>query len=135
MTCYEKDFGRGRLAENRSSKTFIKFHIDVGVGDAWIEPHDEIKLYDWLDFAGISSLKIPIISAEQHFAEKIHAYTLPRSGAFNSRVKDLVDIVLLIKHGKIKKTVLTKALKETFEKKRTHDLPKTLDDPPSEWDK
>lgn len=29
-------------------KTFSKFHLDVGVGDVWIEPHDKIKLNDWL---------------------------------------------------------------------------------------
>ena len=33
-----------------------------------------------------------MITREQQFAEKTHAYTLPRSVA-NSRVKDLVDLV------------------------------------------
>jgi hypothetical protein len=41
---------------------------------------------------------IPIISQEQQFAEKVHAYTLPRKTP-NSRVKDLVDILLLIENG------------------------------------
>jgi hypothetical protein len=59
-----------------------------------------------LAFADIASLKIPVISVEQHFAEKIHAYTLPRVSGFNSRVKDLVDLVLLIQEGKIKKLAL-----------------------------
>jgi len=36
------------------------------------------------------------VSTEQHWAEKLHAYTLPRDGATNSRVKDLVDLALLI---------------------------------------
>ena len=77
-------------------KSFAKFHLDVGVGDVWIEPHEKIKLNDWLNFAGINSITIPVISKEQHFAEKLHAFTLPRDGAFNSRVKDLVDLVLLV---------------------------------------
>jgi len=38
---------------------------------------------------------VQLIAREQQFAEKIHAYTLPRS-ATNSRVKDLVDMALLI---------------------------------------
>jgi hypothetical protein len=33
------------------------------------------------------------------FAEKLHAYTLPRQGRPNARVKDLVDLVLLSVSG------------------------------------
>lgn len=130
-------YGGGRFPVEAmiDGKTFIKFHLDIGVGDVWIEPHDEIKLNDWLAFADISSLKIPVISIEQHFAEKIHAYTLPRVSGFNSRVKDLVDLVLLIQEEKIKKVALKNAIKETFLRRATHDIPKTLTAPPSEWDR
>jgi len=38
------------------------------------------------------------IPSEQQFAEKLHAYTLPRSNS-NSRVKDLVDLALLSGSG------------------------------------
>jgi hypothetical protein len=75
-------------------------------------------------------LRFPI---EQHFAEKIHAYTLPRERAFNSRVKDLVDLILLIQENKMKKTALKKAIKETFAKRVTHDVPPFLIAPPKEW--
>jgi hypothetical protein len=43
-----------------------------------------------------------MIAREQQFAEKIHAYTLPRNAA-NSRVKDLVDLALLIGSGGLDK--------------------------------
>jgi hypothetical protein len=39
-----------------------------------------------LGFAGIESSRVVMIVREQQFAEKIHAYTLPRNAA-NSRVK------------------------------------------------
>ena len=115
-------------------KTFTKFHLDVGVGDVWIEPHDEIELNDWLGFAGISSIKILVISKEQHFAEKLHAYTLPRDGAFNSRVKDLVDLVLLVQEKGMKTKLLETALDETFSRRKTHKLPSDLIPPPKEWE-
>ena len=38
-----------------------------------------------------------MISAEQQFAEKLHAYTLPRLERVNTRTKDLIDMVLLIR--------------------------------------
>ncbi len=116
-------------------KTFSKFHLDVGIGDVWIEPHDKIKLNDWLSFAGIDSIAIPVISKEQHFAEKLHAYTLPRDGAFNSRVKDLVDLVLLVQEKGMKTKLLQTALAETFTRRKTHKIPPVLVSPPKEWKK
>jgi len=49
-------------------------------------------------FAGIQSPRVQMISRQQQFAEKIHAYTLPRNSQ-NSRAKDLVDMVLLVGSG------------------------------------
>lgn len=56
-------------------RTFAKFHLDVGVGDAVLKPLDVLKSHDWLDFAGIPAKRYPTLSKEQQFAEKIHAYT------------------------------------------------------------
>lgn len=130
-------YGGGRFPVEAmiDGKIFIKFHIDIGVGDVWIEPHEEIKLSNWLDFANIPTQQIPIISVEQHFAEKIHAYTLPRDGGFNSRVKDLVDIILLIREGRMNKAALEKAINETFARRKTHKIPKELVGPSKEWER
>jgi len=76
-------------------RTFVKFHIDVGIGDVILEPVEIIATLDWLAFAEIPSPSVMMIAREQQFAEKIHAYTLPRSSP-NSRVRDPVDLYLLI---------------------------------------
>jgi hypothetical protein len=79
------------------SRSFEKFHLDVGIGDVWIEPLEKLASNDYLAFAGIQSQEFPAISKEQQFAEKLHAYTLPRpEDRPNSRVKDLIDMNLLI---------------------------------------
>lgn len=75
-------------------RPFVKFHIDIGIGDVLIEPVEKIIGENWLGFAGISPATIYAISKEQQFAEKLHAYTLPRTDRFNTRVKDLVDMLL-----------------------------------------
>ncbi len=67
------------------------------------------------------------------FAEKLHAYTLPRVGRKNTRVKDLVDLVLLIQQTKLDATRLPKAIRETFQRRKTHDVPATLIPPPVSW--
>ena len=87
---------------------------------------------DWLGFAGIETSQVRMISREQQFAEKIHAYTLPRNSA-NSRVKDLVDMALLIGSRGMDQQRILDALRLTFERRGTHDLPAVLDPPPADW--
>jgi hypothetical protein len=52
---------------------------------------------DWLGFAGIGSTAFAAIATEQQFAEKYHAYTSRDESRPSSRVRDLVDMVLMIR--------------------------------------
>ena len=113
-------------------RTFARFHLDAGVGDVVMRPLETIVCRDWLGFAGIESSRVLMIAREQQFAEKIHAYTLPRNAA-NSRVKDLVDLALLIGSGGLDTQRIMGALRLTFERRGTHDLPANLVPPPAEW--
>ena len=116
-------------------RSFVKFHVDLGVGDEVIEPVDRIVGDDWLGFAGIPNIAVPTLSAEQHWAEKLHAYTLPRDGATNSRVKDLVDLVLLIELQAMSPTRIHVAVTTTFARRGTHAVPTDLPPPPSAWER
>ena len=115
-------------------RDFARFHVDVGVGDEVIEPLDLVTGEDWLSFGGVAPPSFPIISAEQQFAEKLHAYTLPRGERVNTRTKDLIDMVLLIRREKLDKDKTVAAVRATFLKRATHDVPKELDPPPAEWE-
>jgi hypothetical protein len=113
-------------------RIFARFHLDAGIGDAVIQPVEIIECRDWLAFAGIASPLVPTISREQQFAEKLHAYTLPRSST-NSRVKDLIDLALLIRSGRLAPKRAADALRLTFVRRQTHELPSKLLKPPPEW--
>jgi len=116
-------------------RLFVGFHLDVGIGDAVIEPLEVIEGRDWLGFAGIGRPSLYLISREQQFAEKLHAYTLPRPGAVNSRVRDLVDMVLLIQSRTLQSDKVAEAVRVTFGRRRTHTVPKILPLPPADWQK
>ena len=113
-------------------RIFARFHLDAGIGDVVSPPIDTIVCRDWLGFAGIPTAQVQMIAREQQFAEKVHAYTLPRTGA-NSRVKDLVDLALLIKSGGLEKRRILDALHLTFERRGAHNLPVALVPPPEDW--
>lgn len=115
------------------SRTFVKFHLDVGVGDIIVEPVEFTRTRDWLAFAGIPPPDVPMIQREQQFAEKLHAYTLLRPAAPNSRVRDLVDMVLLIHSGTLEETRLIGCLRQTFARRATHPIPPSLEAPPESW--
>jgi hypothetical protein len=113
-------------------RVFAKFHLDAGVGDVVIQPLETVECPDWLGFAGIKQPRVQMISREQQYAEKIHAYTLPRSSP-NSRVKDLVDLALLTEKNRLDRVGAFNALRLTFERRNTHALPTSLNVPPEEW--
>ena len=115
-----------------NNRLFASFHLDVAVGDVLIEPLERMEGKDWLGFAGITKVSVRAISAEQQFAEKLHAYTLPRQTP-NSRVRDLVDMLLLLQSSKLSPDAVVKALQATFIKRATHPIPATLVPPPAGW--
>jgi hypothetical protein len=116
-------------------RTFVKFHLDLGLGDPKTGIFEELKAVDWLRFAGIAAPVFPAISQEQHFAETIHAYTKLREGRENSRVRDLVDMVPLIEEAGLEKYKVKKALEKTFNGRNTHAKPDKLKVPPASWEK
>lgn len=114
-------------------KIFVRFPLDIG-GDSIVGPIDYLKGESWLEKYGFSNPKISAISVYQQFAEKIHAYTLPRGENTNSRVKDLIDMILLIDLKKFIKDEFIQILKRVFKIRNTHELPKLLPPPPDIWE-
>ncbi len=116
-------------------RSFVKFHMDVGLGDALTDSLEDLKAVDWLGFADIPVPVFPTISREQHFAEKVHAYTKTRKDRENTRVRDLVDMVLLMDDSGLDKKKTRKALEKTFHHRSSHALPHELKAPPTSWER
>jgi hypothetical protein len=115
-----------------AARVFSRFHLDAGIGDAVMEPLETVECREWLEFAGIKGPRVQMIPREQQFAEKLHAYTLPRSSA-NSRVKDLVDLALLVESGGLAPGRIQEAVRLTFQRRATHEMPSVLSPPPADW--
>jgi len=114
-------------------RNFASFHLDVSAGAVLREPFELLEGHDWLGFAGIAPSKVPAVSREQQFAERLHAYSLPREGRLNSRVKDLVDLLLLVESGTLDPDRVGQCLEATFRRRDTHPLPSSLGAPPQAW--
>lgn len=114
-------------------KTFGRFHIDVGFGDPVQGEPDVLTGDDMLAFAGIGPARALAVPKAQQFAEKLHAYTYVWDDRENTRVKDLVDMVMLIQRGELDVVEVRSAVDETFARRNAHDLPDQLKQPPVAW--
>jgi predicted nucleotidyltransferase component of viral defense system len=116
-------------------RRFEQFPVDVAFSEATPIQAEPLFGGNSLEFADVAELQLPVVSLEQHIAEKLHAYT----GAFgrdqreSTRVKDLVDLVLIGEVAEIDARRLRQALATTFEQRTRQPLPNALPSPPPSW--
>jgi hypothetical protein len=129
--------GRGgwRLSvESRlAGKAFATIRVDVVLRGDEIALTERLPLPNLLDFAGIPARDIEAVDRRQHFAEKLHALTRDYGYRPNTRVKDLVDLVLLIESGLAPDHTLVEAARHVFAVRATHPVPANIPEPPPSW--
>ena len=86
-----------------------------------------------LAFAGIPPLTLPCYPLSQHLAEKVHAYVKPRASGESTRVKDLVDILLVAAYSPVAAPALRAAILATFTAQGSEAPPTSLPEPPAAW--
>lgn len=116
-----------------SGKQYAKFHIDAGFGDAVTGEPETLTGEDFFDFAGLLPAQAIAISKAQQFAEKIHALTYPWTDRINTRVKDLVDLLVFVDRGELEPVRVQVAVSATFDVRKTHPIPIRLPDAPESW--
>ncbi len=98
-----------------------------------MEPVEAIHCRDWLGFAHVAPATALVILLEQQFAEKLHAYTFPRLQPPNSRVRDLVDMLLLVGSMSLSVERTREAVARTFARRGTHPIPPVLQPASEDW--
>ncbi len=114
-------------------RLFSAFQVDVAIGDVVISEPEWETGAESLSFAGFEPARVAVYPKDQHFAEKIHSYSYPKEIRTPSRIKDLVDLILLIDGGLPAPDIMQKAIAATFERRKTHSVPKNLPKPPLDW--
>lgn len=114
-------------------ETWSTFQLDAIIQDETVFPTEKITGDPFLSFAGVEPLVLAVPIKEEVFAEKVHAYTTPREDE-NTRVKDMVDLALLIADG-LDPEVTRAAIQGVFAIRKTHPVPPQLPPPPPSWRK
>ncbi len=116
-----------------AGRVFEKIRVDIGLGDPLVTPFDALTGSDLFSFAGIPTPTIRATSRAQHFAEKVHALTFRFNDRINTRVKDLVDIMLLMDMGLPEPKVVKNAVEKVFSTRQKHPIPQIIENPPATW--
>jgi len=115
-------------------RRFEDFHVDIGTGDPVVEPPEILETPGLLEFAGIEPVRIRAYPLSQHIAEKLHAFTRSYSAIRqSSRVRDFADMLLIASEARLDAGSLWEAIRQTFETRAAHAIPKELPAPPARW--
>ncbi|WP_258039665.1 nucleotidyl transferase AbiEii/AbiGii toxin family protein [Streptomyces sp. SM1] len=116
-----------------AGKVFTGVRVDVVDRGEEIARTELLPLPNTLGFAGTPQRAIETVDRRQHFAEKLHALTRDYGDRPNTRVKDLVDLVLLAEDGLPGDAALVEVVRHVFTVRATHEVPGELADPPPRW--
>ena len=116
-----------------AGKSFARIRLDVVLRGEELAGIEKLTLPGMLAFAGIPARTIESVDRRQHFAEKLHALTRDYGSRPNTRVKDLVDLILLIETGLQPDTALVAVVRHVFAIRATHPVPASIPDPPPIW--
>jgi hypothetical protein len=125
---------RWHVTATLAGRVFERAAIDVAFAAAPVHPPELITTSNLLEFAGIDGIQVPALGIEQQLAEKLHAYTRTYAGGrASTRVKDLLDIVVIANTSTIDAGRLTQAIAVIFARRAEHAAPEALPAPPAAW--
>lgn len=125
---------RWTLGAELAGREFERVAIDVSFAKPPVIEPETLVFSHLLEFADIDPVVVPALAVEQHLAEKLHAYTRTyATGQLSSRVKDLVDIVVIARTTIVDADRLGSAVHSIFQRRATHPIPEQVDAPPPDW--
>ena len=121
------------VSADLAGRQFSQIKLDVSPREHELYATDMVVLPTALDFAGIDDRKVEIIDIHRHAAEKLHAMQKDFDDRENTRVRDLVDVVLLSEHRLLDSDKLESAVRQVWEEREDTAPPGKPPDFPAGW--
>ncbi|WFE33227.1 nucleotidyl transferase AbiEii/AbiGii toxin family protein [Micromonospora sp. WMMD975] len=116
-----------------AGQLFAKIKLDVVARAEELGGVELRELPDELAFAHIPTRSMWVADLRQQYAEKLHALTRLYETGESTRVRDLIDLVLLVEDGVSADAELVGRVHHVFSIRRSHAVPEDLPDPPPSW--
>ncbi len=124
---------RAAVRAELGGKPFGGVRLDVSPRAHELDRTDVVPLPNSLAFAGIAAPEIEIVDVNRHAAEKLHAMSRDFGTRENSRVRDLVDLVILLDHGLLDVAAVRGAVVDVWQERDGVAPPTALPDLPEGW--
>jgi predicted nucleotidyltransferase component of viral defense system len=124
---------RVKVAAELAGRPFGMVQLDVSPRPHELDATDLVQLPNSLDFAGIPAPLVEIVDVNRHAAEKFHGMLREYGDRDNTRVRDLVDLVILIEHELLEPSALAAAVRLVWSERDGVSPPATLPSLPPSW--
>lgn len=124
---------RVKVAARLAGRPFGGIQVDISPRAHELVATDRLPLPNSLDFAGVPATVVEIVDVHRHAAEKFHAMLRDYGDRENSRVRDLVDLVLLIEHDLLTAPAVAAAAREVWAERDGVEPPTALPALPDSW--
>lgn len=124
---------RVKVAAGLAGKPFGGIQMDISPRSHELVATDSVPLPNSLDFAGVPATVVEIVDVNRHAAEKFHAMLRDFGDRENSRVRDLVDLALLIEHHLLTPTAVAASTRQVWAERDGVDPPTELPALPESW--
>jgi hypothetical protein len=124
---------RVKVAAELAGWPFGTVQVDVSPRPHELDATDLLPLPNSLEFAGILAPLVEIVDVHRHAAEKFHGMLRDYSDRDNTRVRDLVDLVILTEHELLDAPALAAAIRLVWSERDDASPPATLPSLPPSW--
>jgi hypothetical protein len=124
---------RVKVAAKLAGRPFGSIQVDVSPRAHELTATDLMPLPNSLDFAGIVAPLVEIIDVNRHAAEKFHGMLRGLGDRENTRVRDLVDLVILSEHDLLEPSALAAAVRLVWGERDGVSPPTSLSPLPTSW--
>lgn len=124
---------RTSLSAHLAGKLFDRIQLDISPRPHELLDTEMVPLPNSLAFAGIATTTVEVIDVPRHAAEKFHAMGREFGDRENTRVRDLVDVMILHEHGMIDPAALAVASRAVWRERNDADPPTSLPALPRSW--
>lgn len=124
---------RAKVSAQLADKPFGGIQLDVSPRTHELHATDRLAIPNSLAFAGIPTVEVEAVDIHRHAAEKFHGMLRDFGERENSRVRDLVDLAILIEHDLLEPEQTAAAIRSVWLERNNTAPPDNLPRLPESW--
>lgn len=124
---------RASVEARLAGRRFGAMKLDVSPRVHELHATDLVRLPNALEFAGVPATDVEIVAIHRHAAEKLHGMSKRFVDRDNTRVRDLVDVMLMVEAGLVIPDELSGVVQEVWMERDRVTPPPELPALPTSW--